>query len=358
MKRLFVATSFLVLSSYTMAQNKADSLSANRTKSVFDGITSVASIISALIGVGILGYIIKMKDQQVKVKEEILNLKDQQGQVKNEIVLLKDAQIALQQEKIGLKDDQLTIKEKDLLKAQQAIEDLEQKLNNALNEKGINFQKLAEGQKLNSNNEEIKQLTNELVKILNEQSGTYLKTIDERFEKIVSNSNLTIAKSQMAQGNFDAATKAFDYYEQTDNISWDVYFSKAVAYANLRGGRKSDIQSIRAYNDAITFLPADVNPNARARVFAYRGAIYKRINRFDEALNDLDIARKYATNPYEIDDINYNLSAIYAMIGDKEKMMEFIGKIKSHKYLNHIHNHLNDYYSKFANDSDLLRAIG
>ena len=50
----------------------------------------------------------------------------------------------------------------------------------------------------------------------------------------------------------------------------------------------------------------------------------KRLRRLDEAEADLSIASKLATDPYDILDTRYNLAGVYALAGERLKMLDAV----------------------------------
>jgi hypothetical protein len=91
----------------------------------------------------------------------------------------------------------------------------------------------------------------------------------------------------------------------------------------------------------------------------YRGAILKRLGRLDEVEADLQLATKYASNSYEIDDISYNFACVFAMRGDRKQMMKMIHSIGGNpRYLSAVRAHLEDYFSAYRLDGEFLQAIG
>lgn len=180
--------------------------------------------------------------------------------------------------------------------------------------------------------------------------------------EIKSNSNedgnwhLTMAEAFMAKREWETAAFHFERASPYFFDNWELYFSKSIAYANSRKGRDSDFNALKAYNDTITFLPIDIDTNFKARIFIYRGAMYKRLKRLDEAEADITLGLKYAQSRYEIEDAHYNFACIYAMRGDKEKMIYNISQLGK-RYRDAVKNHLNDYFSTFKDDRDLIRQI-
>ena len=97
----------------------------------------------------------------------------------------------------------------------------------------------------------------------------------------------------------------------------------------------------------------------RARLFAYRGAMLKRLRRFDEAEWDLLFAQARAEREYEVNDIKYNLAGIYAMRGERDRLLTIVRELKqSPQSLAAIRGHLDDYFRAYADDQAFLDAIG
>jgi tetratricopeptide (TPR) repeat protein len=256
----------------------------------------------------------------------------------------------------SIKNDKYYLREKEQLEREKKEKESELKkmqgqLEEVLKGEGVTIHNLALGQTLKESNNEVKNLIAEL----SEKMTMQIKEISDngiRQDQIISQSQLTLAKAQMARGSFNDAATNFEQYTTNEKASWEVHFSKAVNLANLRQGKISNAASARAYSDAISLLPNNIDPNTRARVFGYRGAIFKRLGRFDESEADLKIAQKYATADYEVDDIHYNLSCVYAMQGNKNEMLSNVLKIKNKKIIHTIEHHLYDYFEQFANDED------
>ena len=245
------------------------------------------------------------------------------------------------------------------LKDQKKLSDLGNELELYLSKAGINLENLATGQTLDHATEEIQKkiddLTNKIMQTRNKPELTRL------FQEETVNLDhiLQSAKALMAQQKWNEAAQLFDEYVKNGPQDWEVHFSRGVAHANSRGGLTSDIAALRAYNDAIALIPAKLDSNNYARLFSYRGAMLKRLRRLDEAEADLTIAQKYATAVYEINNINYNWAGIYALRGERNKLLEVVSKLSnSPKPLHAIQAHLRDYFKDYANDKEFLRAIG
>jgi tetratricopeptide (TPR) repeat protein len=247
---------------------------------------------------------------------------------------------------------------KERLDKEEELAKLKIELDNRLRQQGVTLENLALGQRPDYTNSEAKaidELSQQMKDLVHQLKTLVPQEIQN--DKIISDTQLTLAKAQMAKGNSGEAADNFEQYTSTTEASWEVYFSKAVNLANLREGRKSNQASVKAYNDTINVLPSEIDKNIKARVFGYRGAILKRLNRLDEAEGDLNIAIKYASNEYEIDDINYNLACVYALQGNKEKMLSSLYKIKSKINFQSIKYHLDDYFIKFKDDSDFSALL-
>lgn len=170
---------------------------------------------------------------------------------------------------------------------------------------------------------------------------------------------LALAQGLMAERRWLEAARAFEDYAKRCPEDWEASYLRGVAFANSRQGRETDTEAMRAYNDAIAFAPTSIDPNLRARLSAYRGALFKRLGRLDEAHADLIFAKDRATAGYEVDDIAYNLACVYAMGGKRDKLMAVLAELRhSPSALGAIYSHLDDYFQAYANDPDFRRAIG
>jgi Flp pilus assembly protein TadD len=222
----------------------------------------------------------------------------------------------------------------------------------------LDSQSLAQGRSLSDvsmdTQDEVRTLLSKLTVATNKlTAGTSM-----RHEEIDPDTTLALAKGLMAERRWLDAGKKFDEYARLRHKDWEASYLRGVAYANTRGGRETNLAALRAYNDAITFAPLD-DPNFRARLFVYRGAMLRRLGRLEEAEADLSMAKRYATRRYEVDDINYNLATIYALRGERDKLLNAVQKLEhSEEYLGAIRAHLNDSFQLFRDDQGFLQAIG
>ena len=97
----------------------------------------------------------------------------------------------------------------------------------------------------------------------------------------------------------------------------------------------------------------------RARLFTYRGAIYKRLGRTDEALADLGLARTLATANYEIRDNLYNIACVHAIRGDRDAMLQALRELgQQGGSFSNVRTHLDDYFASFRNDEEFKALVG
>jgi len=297
--------------------------------------------ISALLGVATLGFIINL----VKIVHD--NAQDR---------------LAIQDERLKLAaEDQQRIEkwaERDKSDLRNQLNKTKADLDALLKKEGLDLDAIAWGKQLSASTTEVRATAEALIGAFKTQLAR-LTLMDHRKEDGADPGwELSAAMGAMAVGSFNEAATHFDAYARDGGMSWRAQFSRGVAYANRRAGIDSDLASLRAYNDAIALAPVDLEGNYRARLFCYRGAMLKRLGRLDESEADLNIAIGCANATDEILDINYNLSCIYAMRGEREAMLQKITLFKaSKKYRQAVQAHLDDYFSKFSNDRDLLSAI-
>lgn len=168
--------------------------------------------------------------------------------------------------------------------------------------------------------------------------------------------HVQMAKACTVSNDWLSAAKHYDEYLKHEEANWEVHFLRGVAYANSRGGPRTQLAGVRSYSEAIAFCPEGVDDSWRARLHTYRGALLKRLNRLDEAESELLLAERWATSSYEVTDNRYNLACIYAMKREKKKMLQYIGQLSSSR------EHLlalptKPYFANYRDDSDFLAAV-
>jgi len=168
-----------------------------------------------------------------------------------------------------------------------------------------------------------------------------------------------LAHGELAVGNWLAAAKILDEYRRYRPDDFEANFSRGVAYANAREGHQTNVGALFAYNDAVASMPETLDANYRARLFTYRGAMFKRMHRFEEALADFRIAESLATAEYETNDLLYNLASTYAMQDDRERMMDVVRRIDRRSGIQDmIRARLKDYFIRYSDDEEFLQLIG
>lgn len=244
------------------------------------------------------------------------------------------------------------------LRDQNRLNDLGSELETYLKKAGIDLNSLAAGQSLKDASIEVQSKIENLLSEMKQTLNTIERSRPGKPLGVNPEPILELAKALMAQGRWVEAAEKFDEYIKFRPSEWEVHFSRAVAYANARRGFATDISALRSYNEAVALVPPDLGFHLRARLFSYRGAMLKRLRRLDEAEADLTIAQKYAFDDYERSDIRYNLAGVYALKGDRSRLLETVGQLRdAPDYLSAIQAHLGDYFANFADDKEFLQTI-
>ena len=245
--------------------------------------------------------------------------------------------------------------------AKERVDDLAARLKTSLGTAQLTSRNLTQGRTLSDVPEAAR---NKVVRLLEELRST----IDELPEPaqpkplIDADALLAIAQGLMAEGQWLAAGHKCDEYARLKPDDWEANYVRGVAFANARVGSETNMASLRAYNDAIAFLPRNADRNVRARLFVYRGAMHKRLGQLEEAEADLMIAKRHARRPYEVNDIIYNLAGVYGLQGDRAKLLDAVRELsrtsKKQGLLAAIRSHLHDYFEAFREDKEFLEMIG
>lgn len=247
-------------------------------------------------------------------------------------------------------------------KEQQKANALTNELRKTMADAGLTTEAMALGKSLQN-------VSNELRSQIKGLADRAQQTVDELQNRSGQPSNtnpavaLELGKAFAAEGRWLEAAHQLDQYVVTNPSDWQTQFLRGVVYINSRDSTETNLQGLRAYNEALAFADERIDPNLRARLHAYRGAALKRLHRLDEAESELLFARRFAMDSYEITDIASNLAGVYALAGDREKMLDEVRKIKqaptklSKEYIAGIQSHLGDYFSEFKNDSELMSLL-
>ena len=177
-------------------------------------------------------------------------------------------------------------------------------------------------------------------------------------DAIPPGTELNLAKALMTERRWAEAAEHFDQYVSKVDTDWEVHFARGVAHTNTRGGPSADLAALRAYNEAIVLLPDGADPNLVARLFTYRGAVAKRLGKYDQAEADLLLARRHATADYEITDISYNLAAVYALAGRRDEALTELRQLRSLGGIRRVRRHLDDYFRALRDDPDFRQITG
>jgi tetratricopeptide (TPR) repeat protein len=166
-----------------------------------------------------------------------------------------------------------------------------------------------------------------------------------------------MAKGFALTENWVSAAKYYDKYVEYDADNWEVHYLRGVAYQNSRLGRDTNLAALRAYNETIALAPDDIDDNVRARLYGYRGAALKRLDRLVEAENDLLLAQRWAREQYEVYDIAYNLACVYAKTRQRKKMLEQLRPLVKQLQWRRIIRTQQTYFGNYWDDPEFQRLI-
>lgn len=326
---------------------------------ILDVLNQYANLINLALLITIIGWLFALtqiyKENIAEKFEAKLAAKDIEVQSLDERLKLAKEQMEFQKTN---SNQQLEFTKNDLEKTEKwyerEISSLQEKLAGTLQKEGITTESLVM-------NFDTKALKSELKSVITD----VLSEIAEIESKIEPNDNpsenpkfyLDLAKGYYLSKEWLEAARNCDKYVEFFPSDWEAHFLRGVSYMNSRNGYSTDLAALHAYHEAIVFIPETAEKGLKARLFAYRGAAAKRLKRLDEAESDLLLAQKYANAEYEIYDIKYNLAAVYAMKGNKEKMLEVIKELEGRPEIMNIHMHLEDYFAMYADDPDFIRMI-
>ncbi len=233
-----------------------------------------------------------------------------------------------------------------------------QSMNRSLAENGLDSLLAISGGDLSlddvAQSDQIRRSLSSLLQTLESLDAAHGKNEDER---VPAGALLGAAHGLMAAREWAKAALYFDRYAEVEPDNWDAQFSRAVAHANSRAGRESEVASLRAYNDAIALRPPETRPNLIARLLSYRAAMLKRLGRLAEAEADLRVAEGMATKPYEENDIRYNLACVLAMKGRHEESLQLVRSLQGTPFIAAIRANQDRYFESLANDPEFLALV-
>jgi len=214
----------------------------------------------------------------------------------------------------------------DYLNEKRKISGLADEVRERMNSAGLDLTDLVRGRSMND--AAVRQIKPIVEELKNAVNG--LRSETRQNGEVDPMALRALAEGHLAVGNWLAAADVLAEYARIRPDDVDASYSRGVAFANSRKGHETDLAALRAYNDAITYAPDDLDRNTLARLFAYRGAILKRLHRLDQAEADLRVAASLASEAYEVNDIKYNLACVYALRGDRDKMMDLVAQLRTH----------------------------
>lgn len=168
---------------------------------------------------------------------------------------------------------------------------------------------------------------------------------------------LTMAGGFAAAEDWTAAAQYYELYLKADDSNWEIHFLRAVALANSRAGRETNLEALRSLNDALALAPDDLDDDMRGRLYGYRGADLKRLGRFDEAEHDLLFARRFARALYETQDIRYNLACVYALTHRRDDMLRELRDLVGHPSWRLVVQTKRHYFENYWNDPQFKRLV-
>ncbi len=301
----------------------------------------IIAFVGTLLGVTVLGFIIRLTQLSKSARSEQIRAIGEQKKIIEERLKSSEADLA--------RTEKWHEKEKSELQA---------KLAGLIDSENISLEKLFENGFLSNLENEIKnKIDSVLVKIHEFEDSTKVK-VKESSQSDDPQWYIEIAKGYTATKRWREAAEYYGKYLGIKQSDWEVHFYQGVAYQNAREGKKTDFLALGAYSNAILWIPEKLNRNFKSRIYTYKGATLKRLNRLDESEAYLLLGEKYATEEYEVYDNKYNLACIYSM---KRMRKEFFEKLlelsEKPGYLYLVKAHLNDYFINYANDPEFLEMV-
>jgi hypothetical protein len=169
---------------------------------------------------------------------------------------------------------------------------------------------------------------------------------------------LELGRWYMAQQDWARGARYLDAYVRRADADWDVYYSLAVAYANMRQGERTDRAALSAYDEAMRRLPADATNDAIARLYSYRSGVKKRLGLLRDAKTDAQMASQLAERQYEQIDALYNLAGIEAMLGNRDAAIAHVAELARLGGLRLVQGHMHDYFSSLLPDPEFRAIVG
>lgn len=167
-----------------------------------------------------------------------------------------------------------------------------------------------------------------------------------------------MARGLIAEHRWIEAARYLDEYVEVNPRDWRAHKWRGIAHAMSRQGHAADAAALDAYRQAIAALPRHAPRATKALLFNYRGAMYKRLERYKEALVDLEKARKLADDELLLRDIRYNLACIYALTGKRAQAIAEVRQLHgARRETDLIKRHLTDYFQSLVADREFVSLL-
>jgi tetratricopeptide (TPR) repeat protein len=232
---------------------------------------------------------------------------------------------------------------------------LQKQLAEVLKSGGINIDFLL-------NNSSLQNLTSDFtskVEVITKKLEHVQEVIESnrKYEIADNEYHLSVGNGFLVNKEWKKAAHHLEIASLSQPEDWNLHLTIGICYANIRGGRLTNIKSIEAYTRAIIHIPV-IDKEVKGKTYIYRGAMLKRINKLDEAELDVKFGLSQTKSKRFQSDGLYNLACIYAMRNDREELFQVMNKLKpTNAYMNTIRHHLKDYFKNFENDKEFIDFI-
>lgn len=225
---------------------------------------------------------------------------------------------------------------------------LRSELSNRLSEAGFSLDAFVTGTAIDELKQAVAENISDLVQRMEERSG-HLN--DEKPPQWY----LELAKAHMVQSDWLQAADNFDEYLLHNPSDFDVQFARGVALANSRQGTKTELRAYRSYCEAVAFVPNNIDENLKSRLFTYRGAMLKRLNRPSDALPDIEYGFSLAKQDREKGDALYNLACVFAQLGETTRLYDTMRLMKGYpQFLTYALADAEGYFANYSHDEKFL----
>ncbi len=288
---------------------------------------------NAFVGLGVLGFVLRIISQMRQVQRERLEaVRDQKEVVKERLALQKEA---MELQERGHKNE---------------VKRLEQEMASALDEGGVSKQILM-------NPADVSEIKSDLRDTISSVLAD-MKTLEDKRKVEDPSWHLAAAKASSVSDDWcEAARHYAEYLKYGNPDHWEIHFVQGVAYMNCRGDEATLVRALQAYGNAVALAPPDLEENKRARLHTYRGATFKRLERLREAESELLLARTWASEFYERNDVRYNLACVYAMMKKKSEMLKELNALENKRSMAPSIVGREEYFGNFLDDPDFLAVF-